>query len=124
MGATPGLLEQLVDLGHEWAGRAHDHLTLAALETRLAGRSLVIMIAAGVMIAVLVISAWLGLMAALILWLSSLGVAVALGLTLATGANLLAAVGLVGLVRRQSHNLRFPATLRSLRPSPASVSRK
>ncbi|MEO8164718.1 MAG: phage holin family protein [Betaproteobacteria bacterium] len=115
----PGLLDQIVVLGQEWFGRAHDQLTLAALETKLAGRSLVVMIAAGVVMAVLVISAWLGLMAAGILWLVSLEVAASIAILVAVAANLVGAALLYGLIRRQSHALRFPATLRSLRPVPA-----
>ncbi len=115
----PGVLDQLLGLGQELLGRVHDHLNLAALETRLAGRSLVVMMAAGVMVAVLLISAWLGLLAAAILWLVGLGVALSLAMIVAVAANLVAAAMLVGLIRRQSHHLRFPATLRSLRPLPA-----
>ena len=58
-----GLLQEAKSLWHELRELAHDQLTLAALETKLAGKSLVTMIAAGVMVALLVVSAWLGLMA-------------------------------------------------------------
>ncbi len=51
-----GLLEEVKSLWQELRGLAHDELTLAALETRLAGKSLVTMIAAGVMVAVLLVS--------------------------------------------------------------------
>jgi len=57
----PALLEEIKSLWQEFSGLAHDRLTLAALESRLAGTSLVTMIAAGVMIAVLLVSAWLGI---------------------------------------------------------------
>jgi hypothetical protein len=48
-----GLLEDVKSLWNELTGLAHDTLHLAALETKLAGQSLVTMIAAGVMIAIL-----------------------------------------------------------------------
>lgn len=54
-----GLLEEVSSLWYEVRGLVHDRLTLAALETRLAGKSLVTMIAAGVMVACLLVSAWL-----------------------------------------------------------------
>jgi hypothetical protein len=46
---------------------AHDQLTLAALEARLAGRSLATIVAA--VMTVLLITAWLGLVCAVVLWL-------------------------------------------------------
>jgi hypothetical protein len=51
-----GLLEEAKSLWHELLTLAHDRLTLAALETRLAGKSLVTMIAAGMMVAALLVS--------------------------------------------------------------------
>jgi len=54
------LLEDAKSLWHELRGLAHNQLGLAALETRLAGKSLVTMIAAGLMVPVLLGSAWLG----------------------------------------------------------------
>ena len=118
-GAPPGdtgLLEEAKSLWHELRGLAHDQLTLAALETRLAGKSLVTMIAAGVMIALLVASAWLGLIAAAVLWLISIGVVASIAMLLAVGANLVSALMLYYVIRRESRHLQFPATLRSLRP--------
>jgi len=58
--SVSGLLEDAKSLWHELRGLAHNQLGLAALETRLAGKSLVTMIAAGVMVPVLLGSAWLG----------------------------------------------------------------
>lgn len=54
--ADSGFLEDLKSLWHELRGLVHDQLTLAALETRLAGNSLVTMIAAGVMVAALLVT--------------------------------------------------------------------
>lgn len=121
-GAPPGdsgLLEDAKSLWHELRGLAHDQLTLAALETRLAGKSLVTMIAVGVMVAVLLVSAWLGLVAAAVLWLISIGVIASIAMLLAVAANLALALILYDVIRRQSRYLQFPATLRSIRPVPA-----
>jgi hypothetical protein len=123
-GATPGdsgMLEDAKSLWHELRGLAHDQLTLAALETRLAGKSLVTMIAVGVMVAVLLVSAWLGLAAAAVLWLISIGVIASIAILLAVAANLVLALILYDVIRRQSRHLQFPATLRSLRPVPAKL---
>ena len=49
-----GLIDDVRMLWQQLLGLAHDHLHLAVLETRLAGQSLVAMVAAGVMVALLV----------------------------------------------------------------------
>jgi Putative Actinobacterial Holin-X, holin superfamily III len=113
-----GVPDDAKSLWDELLGLAHDQLALAALETRLAGKSLVSMIAAGVMVAVLLVSAWLGLMGAAVLWLVSFGVMTSIAMLLAVAANLVFALILYGVIRRQSRHLQFRGTLRSLRPVP------
>lgn len=116
----PGVLDAASSLWRELRGLAHEGLTLAALEARQAGRSLVTMIAAGVMVALLVVSAWLGVVGAGVLGLMAMGVPAALALLIAVAANLVAAAMLGVVVRRQSRHLLFPATMRSLRPLPVA----
>ena len=116
-----GLLEQVKLLWHELRAMVHEQLTLVALETRLAGTSLVNMIAAGVMVAILLISAWLGLMGAAVLWLIGIGLMASVAMLFAVAANLVFAAILYQLIRRQSRRLQFPATLRSLRPLPSEL---
>ena len=118
--AVSSLLDDVKLLWHELRGLVHDQLTLAALETRSAGNSLVTMIAAGVMVAALLVSAWLGLMGAAVLWLISIGVLASIAMLLAVVANLVLALVLYDVIRRQSRHLQFPATLRSLRPVPTT----
>ncbi len=100
-------------------GLTHDHLQLAALETTLAGQSLVTMIVAGVIVAVLLVSAWLGLETIGVLLLIQHGVFASVAVLAVVGVNLAIALILYGVIRRKCRNLRFPATLRSLRPLPA-----
>ena len=105
-------------LWYELRGLAHDHLQLAALETQRAGESLVTMIAAGMIVAGLLLSAWLGLMGVTVLALTSRGVmASGNALLVAVALNLLGALVLCGVIRRRSHHLRFPANTRSLQPA-------
>ena len=118
--AVSSLLEDVKSLWHELRGLVHDQLTLAALEARSAGNSLVTMIAAGVMVAALLVSAWLGLMGAAVLWLISIGVMASIAMLLAVVANLALALILYDVIRRQSRHLQFRATLRSLRPVPTA----
>lgn len=115
-----GVLEDVRSLSHELGELIHARFQLAALETQQAGKSLVWMIVAGVMMAVLLSAAWLGLVAAAVLFLIENGLAPSRSLLLAVGFNLLFALILRGVIRRTSRYLRFPATLRSLQPLPAA----
>lgn len=96
----------------------YGYLQLAALETRRAGESLVTMIIIGVMVAVLLIGAWLGLMVAVVLMLIEQGMAASTAILLAVAINLLLALLLCGVIRHKSHYLQFPAMLGSLKPVP------
>jgi uncharacterized membrane protein YqjE len=98
----------------EFRGLVHDQAHLAALEARQAGRSLVAIVAYGIVAAVLAVSAWLGLAGALVLVLITFGLAAWLAVLLGVLANLVGAVGFVLAIRRRSRDLAFPATLRSI----------
>lgn len=119
-GGGSGLLEDARLLWHELTGLAHDSLHLAALETKLAGQSLVTMIAAGVMVAVLLVSAWLGLVAAAILTLVGTGVVASIAMLIGVLANLLFALLLYAVIRRKGRHLQWAATIRSFRPLPTA----
>lgn len=116
-----GVIAQAQSLLHEWLGLAQDRFHLAALETRRAGESLVAMIVAGVLAGVLLGSAWLGFEAAAVLWLIEHSLVASNAVLLAVAFNLLFALILLGVMRRKSRFLQFPATLRSLQPKPAAV---
>lgn len=112
----PGLLDEARTIWSELRGIAHDQLELAALETRLAGESVVRMVCAGVLIGVLLISAWLALLGAAVVVLIAAGLSPPLALLLAAVVNV-AAAGLLYLgIRRLARNLAFPATVRSVKP--------
>ena len=108
------VLEDAQSLLHELLGLTHDRLLLAALETRRAGESLVSMIIAGVIVAFLVSSAWLGLMAVVVLGLIGNGFVAISAILLAVVLNLLLALILYRVIRRKCRYLQFPATLRAL----------
>ena len=116
-GHRPGVLQDVRSLARELRGLFHDQVGLAALETRQAGESLVWMITLGVMAGGLLLSAWLGLLAVIVLALVERGVMnPSAALLLALGANLLLAVILGWAIRRRLPHLQFPATVRSLTP--------
>ncbi len=112
------LLDDAQSLWHELRGLSHDHFRLAALETRRAGESLVVMIMAAVMVAVFLNGAWLGLVAAAVLGLVEHGIVASSAILLAVAFNLLLALILCVVIRRKSRYLQFPAILRSLQPMP------
>jgi uncharacterized membrane protein YqjE len=114
---SSGVLEDAQSLWYELRGLTHDRFRLAALETRRAGESLVSMIMLGVMIAILLSCAWMGLMAAAVLWLIDNGVVASRAILLAAAFNLLFGLILFGVIRRKSRYLQFPATSRSLQPA-------
>lgn len=111
-------LEDVQSLWYELRGLIYEHLQLAALETRRAGESLVTMLIAGVLVAVLLIGAWLGIMVAVVLMLIAQGMVASTSILLAVVVNLLIALLLCGVIRRKSHYLQFPALLGSLKPMP------
>lgn len=111
---APGLSESALALWDDLRGLAHEQLQLAALEARRAGESLVSMVAFAIVAGVLAASAWVGTTGALVLWLIESGVAASAALLLAAVLNVLGAFGFAVAIRRKSHYLRFPATVRSL----------
>lgn len=113
-GVDSTVLEDAQSLCHELLDITHDRFRLAALETRRAGESLVSMIMAGVMVAFLLSSAWLGVMASAVLGLIGKGVLASNAILLAVALNLLLALILYRVIRRKSRYLQFPATLRAL----------
>ena len=110
-----GVLDDAQSLLEELIGLVHDRFKLAALETRRAGESLVAMVVIGVMAGVLLGSAWLGLGAIAVLWLSEHGVVTSSALLLVVSINALFGLILYGMIRRNGRFLLFPATLRSLK---------
>jgi uncharacterized membrane protein YqjE len=96
-------------------GLVQDHALLAVLEVQRAGISLVKMVAAGIIISILVVSAWMGLVAAAIVWAIGEGANWALAILIAALVNIAVAVGLAFWAKKQIPDLLFAATLRQLR---------
>jgi hypothetical protein len=110
------LLEDLRLLWLDLRGLTHDHLKLAALEARRAGNSLASIVAASVVMAVVLISVWVGLMAAATLALiESNFVGDIEAILLIAAVNLVVALLLFWFIRRKSRYLLFPETVHSFR---------
>ncbi len=117
-GRDPGLLEVGRLLERELRGIVHDHLVLAALETRQAGESLVRIIVMGLITACLLSTAWLALVGAAVLVLvqhTLLPASIALLLVFAV--HCLVAMLLIAAIRKRSKSLLFPATISRLEPA-------
>jgi uncharacterized membrane protein YqjE len=92
-----------------------DHALLAVLELQRAGVSLVKMIIAGIVISILVVSAWMAIVAAAIAFAIGQGANWALAILVAAFVNLLVAGGIALWAKKQVPDLLFAATMRQLR---------
>jgi uncharacterized membrane protein YqjE len=118
-GQEPGLLETARLLGRELREAAHDHLFLAALETRQAGESLVGIIAMGLFTACLLLTAWLALVGAAIMILVQHSLLTAgSALLLVFAVHCLFAMLLISAIRKRSRSLLFPDTITQFEPAP------
>lgn len=116
-GQEPGLLETARCLGQELRGVLHDHLFLAALETRQAGESLVGIVAMGLFTACLLLTAWLALVGAAVIMLVQHSLLTASSaLILIFAVHCLLAMLLVAAIRKRSRCLLFPETISQFEP--------
>lgn len=122
-GPEPGLLETARLLERELRGLVHDHLLIAALETRQAGESLVRIVAMGVITACLLVTAWLALAGAVtVILVQHSVVTTGSALILVFAVHCLVAMLLVAAIRKSSRNLLFPATIDRLKPTTSAES--
>ena len=101
-----------------WAnvkGLVQDHALLAVLELQRAGISLVKMVAAGIIISILIVSAWMGFVAAAVVWAVGAGASWGLALVVAAIVNIVVAIAIAFWAKSQIPDLLFAATLRQLR---------
>jgi hypothetical protein len=111
------VLDDAVEIAHELRAALHDQLRLVSNEAQLAARSLTTIVVAAIGIGGLLVSAWLGLMAAGIYAMISVGIEPVVAMLIGATLNLLALLVPYGMIRRKRRNLGFPATLRTLQPA-------
>jgi uncharacterized membrane protein YqjE len=111
----PGLLEQARRLWDATRGVAHDQVRLLALEAKQAGTRLALMLGLAVMAVALLATAWLGLVALVVLLLIEAGASPVVAVLVAVAANLAGAVTCGLALRSHARETPFAATLRSLR---------
>ena len=100
----------------------HDQLQLAVLEARLAARTMAVVVALAIGLALLLSAAWLSLLGALVMTLVSQGFSAAQALLIMAALSVAVMPVLYAVLYRQVASLGFPASLRTLRP-PAADSR-
>jgi hypothetical protein len=97
----------------------HERGRLLTLEARLAGLTFVQLVLYSVLVAVLVVTAWLGLVACVVIGLISVGLHWAAGIVVGVAANLAVAAWLVRAMIAMLDRLDLQATLRRLKGDPA-----
>lgn len=126
-GVKPTLAERVRELACDIRALVSQHLELAVAEFEGAAHRLVAMIAISVAISILLASAWLTAIVGGIVWAAASGASWPLALFIGAGTNLVLVAVLALIMRRQTEELRFPATRRQLRrsaglPEPESSS--
>jgi uncharacterized membrane protein YqjE len=111
----PGLGELLGRLVSDTRQLMADFAHLAVLDARRAGVRLAMLLSAGLLIAILLITAWMGLVAAGIIWMFDRGVSWPLAIAIAALTNIAGAAALAWWARHLISEMPFTALLRQLK---------
>ena len=117
----PGVGELLMRMLSETRQLVSDFAHLAVLDARRAGVHLAMLLSAGLIIAILVVTAWMGFVAAGIMWMFDKGVHWPLAIASAAFINIAGAAALAWWARHLVSEMPFTALLRQLRgkePTP------
>ena len=117
--APQGLGSALVQLASDTRQLVADLAHLAVLDARRAGVRLAMLLSAGLLIAILLITAWMGFVAAGIVWMFDRGVSWPLAIAIAAFTNIAGAVALAWWARHLVSEMPFTALLRQLRGESA-----
>jgi uncharacterized membrane protein YqjE len=113
--APQGLGSAAVQLVSETRQLIADFAHLAVLDARRAGVRLAMLLSAGLFIAILLITAWMGFVAAGIVWMFDRGVSWPLAIAIAALINIAGAAALAWWARHLVSEMPFTALLRQLR---------
>lgn len=112
--ASAGLISTIEALWNNLQSVVQDQLQLAVLETLRVGKSLVAIVVYTLVIALLMASAWLCAVGALVLWFIHNGMNASVALLLAVMINVVGVMVFMWAIVRHSRALRFPATVNTL----------
>lgn len=115
---APGLGHLLAQLLADSRQLVADFAHLAVLDARRAGVRLAMLLSAGLLIAILLITAWMGFVAAAIVWMFDRGVSWPVAIAIAAFGNIVAAAALAWWARHLVAEMPFTALLRQLRGEP------
>ena len=113
-GPAPGVIDELGGVFASARAALADLLDLLSLEARRASLALMWMVVCGIVAAACIVSAWLGLMAALVICAVSLGYPALAAVLVVALMNAAAGGALIYRGVSMSHDLRFSATRRQL----------
>jgi hypothetical protein len=111
-------MELLARLVSETRQLASDFVHLAVLDARRAGVRLALLLSSLLIVAVLVVTAWMGFVAAGIVWMFDKGVSWPLAIGIAALINIAGAAALAWWARSLVSEMPFTALLRQLRGEP------
>ena len=111
---APGVFDELSNALASARAGVSSFLDLMSFEARRAALALMWMVAWGVVAAICIVAAWLSLMAALVMWAVSLGVAPLAAVIAAAVLNGVIGVWLFYIGIGLSHDLLFSATRRQV----------
>jgi len=114
----PGLGGLLVNLVSDTRQLLADFAHLAVLDARRAGVRLAMLLSAGLLLAILLITAWMGFIAAGIVWMFDRGVSWPVAIAIAALTNIAGAAALAWWARHLISEMPFTALLRQLRGEP------
>jgi uncharacterized membrane protein YqjE len=112
---SPGFGELLARLLSETRQLLSDFAHLAVLDARRAAIGLAMLLSAGLVIAVLIVTAWMGFVAAGIVWMFDKGVSWPIAIAVAAMINIAGAALLAWWARHLVAEMPFTALLRQLR---------
>jgi uncharacterized membrane protein YqjE len=112
---SPGFGELLARLLSETRQLLSDFAHLAVLDARRAAIGLAMLLSAGLIIAVLIVTAWMGFVAAGIVWMFDKGVSWPIAIAVAAMINIAGAALLAWWARHLVAEMPFTALLRQLR---------
>jgi uncharacterized membrane protein YqjE len=115
---APGFGELLARLFSETRQLVSDFAHLAVLDARRAAIRLAMLLSAGLVIAILVVTAWMGFVAAGIVWMTDKGVSWPLAIAIAALINIAGAAALAWWARHLVSEMPFTALLRQLKGEP------
>ena len=118
---APGFGQALGEAFTEAKGLVTDFAHLAVLDARRAAINLAWLLGSVLIAAVLVVTAWMGLVAAGIVWMLGKGASWILALAIAALVNIAGAGALAWWMRQLVKELPFTALLRSLKGEPPAA---